>query len=134
MKSSPLCSWRMFGNITGNNRVIRIYFFNPIIMVSINNIIKVCNRSLCSPHVHLQFWEVTYPLQQWYDLQVHYCEFKTFPKSMIVSILLLVYGIHSLMVLCEMLLKALEGRFKKAEESDLCLALLHYRSALWKLA
>lgn len=33
-------------------------------------------------------------------------------KSMIVSVLLLASGIQSLMVLCEMLLKALKGDFK----------------------
>lgn len=54
---------------------------------------------------------------------------KPFQRSMIVTILLLVSGLHSLMALLEML-KALKGHFKKAEESDLYLALRHYRSAL----
>lgn len=53
-----------------------------------------------------------------------------FRKSMIASILLLVSGIHFLMVWCEMLLKALKEHLKKAEESNLYLALLHYRSPL----
>lgn len=88
---------------------------------------------MCNPDMHLQFWDVTYALQQWYELQVDYYEFKFFSKDYGCKHVALDFWHSPSMVLCEMVLKALKGRFRKPEKSDLYLVLLHNGSALWKL-